>query len=141
MGAAYAEVSDILALGRSLTNQQQEAAEVLLMQASAKLRLTAHKYGRDIDAMIADPVSGEDYALDVKSVIVQAVIRALDSVESSAVVSQSSETLGPYSYNFSYLNAGQQLYFLRNELKELGLMRQVFGWLDLYGKGDDRCEN
>ena len=141
MGTVYAEVSDITALGRSLTNQQQEAAEVLLAQASAKLRLTAKKYGKSIDAMIEDPECGEDYALSVKSVVVQAVCRALDSVDSGAAVTQSSETLGPYSYNFSYLNAGQQLYFLRNELKELGLMRQVFGWLDLYGQGGDNGDN
>lgn len=133
MSEPYATAADILAIGRSLTSQQQENAEVLITQASAKLRLTAKKYNKDIDAMIADPVSGQDYALAVKSVIVQAVCRALDSVESSAAVSQSSETLGPYSYNFSYLNAGQSLYFLRNELKDLGLVKQWYGPIDLYG--------
>lgn len=140
MSEPYATAADILAIGRSLTSQQQENAEVLITQASAKLRLTAKKYGKNIDAMIADPECGEDYALSVKSVVVQAVCRALDSVDCGAAVTQSSETLGPYSYNFSYLNAGQQLYFLRNELKELGLMRQVFGWLDLYGQGGDGDE-
>lgn len=132
MSEPYATAADILAIGRSLTSQQQENAEVLITQASAKLRLTAKKYNKDIDAMIADLVSGQDYALAVKSVIVQAVCRALDSVESSAAVSQSSETLGPYSYNFSYLNAGQSLYFLRNELKDLGLVKQWYGPIDLY---------
>ena len=134
MGAVYATVSDITALGRSLTNQQQEAAEVLLAQASAKLRITAHKYGKDIDRMIADPVTGEDFALAVKSVVVQAVCRALDSVNSNAVASQGTESIGAYSLTMSYLNAGQSLYFLRNELKELGLMQQLFGFLDLYGR-------
>lgn len=132
MGAVYASVEDITALGRSLTNQQSEAADVLLEQASAKLRLTAQKYGKDIDAMIADPVSGEDYALAVKSVIVQAVCRALDSVNNSAAVSQGTESIGAYSLTMSYLNAGQSLYFLRNELKDLGLMRQRFGFMNLY---------
>ena len=46
MGAVYASVEDITALGRSLTNQQSEAADVLLEQASAKLRLFAQKYGK-----------------------------------------------------------------------------------------------
>ncbi|MCR4759843.1 MAG: phage Gp19/Gp15/Gp42 family protein [Oscillospiraceae bacterium] len=137
MSEPYATAADILAIGRSLTSQKQENAEVLITQASAKLRLTAKKYNKDIDAMIADPVSGQDYALAVKSVIVQAVCRALDSVESSAAVSQSSETLGPYSYNFSYLNAGQSLYFLRNELKDLGLVKQWYGPIDLYCGGGD----
>lgn len=134
MGAVYASVSDIIALGKSLTSQQQETAEVLLAQASAKLRLIAQKYRKDIDAMIADPVTGEDYALAVKSVVVQAVCRALDSVESNAAVSQGTESIGAYSLTMSYLNAGQSLYFLRNELKDLGLMQQRFGFLNLYGE-------
>ena len=133
MGAVYATVSDITALGRSLTNQQEEAAEALFEQASAKLRLFAQRYGKNIDAMIADPVTGEDFALAVKSAVVQAVCRALDSVESNTVASQGTESIGAYSLTMSYLNAGQSLYFLRNELKDLGLMQQRFGLLDMYG--------
>lgn len=132
MSEPYATAADILAIGRSLTSQQQENAEVLIGQASAKLRLAAQKYGKDVDAMIADPVSGEDYALAVKSVIVQAVCRALDSVNNSAAVSQGTESIGAYSLTMSYLNAGQSLYFLRNELKDLGFMRQRFGFMNLY---------
>lgn len=132
MSEPYATAADIIAIGRSLTSQQQENAEVLIDQASAKLRLAAQKYGKDIDAMIADPVSGGDYALAVKSVIVQAVCRALDSVNNSATVSQGTESIGAYSLTMSYLNAGQSLYFLRNELKDLGLMRQRFGFMNLY---------
>lgn len=132
MGTVYAKVSDITALGRSLTNQQQETAEVLIAEASAKLRLMAQKYKKNIDELIADPVSGEDYALAVKSVVVQAVCRALDSVNSNTVASQGTESIGAYSLTMSYLNAGQSLYFLRNELKDLGLMQQRFGWLDMY---------
>lgn len=131
-GAVYASVEDITALGRSLTNQQSEAAEVLLAQASAKLRLMAQKYKKNIDELIADPVTGGDYALAVKSVVVQAVCRALDSVNSNTVASQGTESIGAYSLTMSYLNAGQSLYFLRNELKDLGLMQQRFGWLDIY---------
>lgn len=132
MGAVYASVEDITALGRSLTNQQSEAADVLLEQASAKLRLMAQKYKKNIDELIADPVTGEDYALAVKSAVVQAVCRALDSVSSNAAVSQGTESIGAYSLTMNYLNAGQSLYFLRNELKDLGLMQQRFGWLDMY---------
>lgn len=133
MGAVYASVEDITALGRSLTNQQSEAADVLLEQASAKLRLFAQKYGKNIDDMIADTVTGADFALAVKSAVVQAVCRALDSVDSNAVASQGTESIGAYSLTMSYLNAGQSLYFLRNELKDLGLMQQRYGLLDMYG--------
>ena len=137
MGTVYAKVSDITALGRSLTNQQQEAAEVLIAEASAKLRLMAQKYKKNIDELIADPVSGEDYALAVKSVVVQAVCRALDAINDSGAVSSASESLGPYSYTFQYANAGQLLYFLRNELKDLGLMQQRYGFLNLYDQEGD----
>lgn len=132
MGTAYASVDDITVLGRSLTNQQQEAAEVLLTQASAKLRLTAKKYGKDIDSMINNPATGADYALAVKSAVVQAVCRALDSVSSLSTATQGTESIGAYSLTMSYLNAGQSLYFLRNELKDLGLLQQRYGLLDLY---------
>lgn len=137
MGAVYATVSDITALGRSLTNQQQEAAEVLIAEASAKLRLMAQKYKKNIDELIADPITGEDYALAVKSVVVQAVCRALDAINDSGAVSSASESLGPYSYTFQYANAGQLLYFLRNELKDLGLMQQRYGFLNLYEQDGD----
>lgn len=132
MGAAYGTAADIRAIGYPLSAAQESAAATLLTQASAKLRLTAHKYGKDIDRMIADPVTGEDYALAVKSVVVQAVCRALDSVENNTVASQGTESIGAYSLTMSYLNAGQSLYFLRNELKDLGLMQQFFGALELY---------
>lgn len=136
MGAVYATVEDIKAVGRTLTNQQEETAEVLLEQASAKLRLTAKKYGRDLDGMIADPVTGEDTGLAVKTVIVQAVCRALDSAESSTIATQGSQTLGAYSVQQTYFNPGQSLYFLRNELKDIGLMQQRYGLLDVYGGGE-----
>lgn len=134
MGNVYASVGDIRAIGRTLTAQQQEAAEALLPQASAKLRVTARRYGRDIDAMIADETIGEDFALAVKSVIVNAVCRALDSVQSNTAVKQGTESIGAYSITQIYANAGQLLSFLNNELRDLGLKRQKVGWLNMYGE-------
>ena len=136
MSEPYATAADILALGIQLNQQQSETAEVLISQASAKLRVTARKYGRDIDRMIADADTGADFALAVKSVIVQSVCRALNSLaENAAAVSNETQSALGYSATVTYLNAGQQLYFLRNELKELGLMRQTWGALEVYGSG------
>lgn len=129
----YAQVSDITAIGRTLSTQQEQAAEVLLTQASAMLRLEARSYGKDIDAMIADQETGEDFALAVKMVVVQAVCRALDAAEQGAAVQSASESLGPYQYNFTYLNAGQFLYYKKSEMQQLGIARQSVGWADLYG--------
>ena len=130
----YCTVSDILAI-KPLTASQQGQAEVLITQASAQLRTIARGYGKDIDAMIADPVTGADYALVVKTVVVNTVCRALDSVASetnSQLVSSTSETLGPYSYTYHYLNAGAALYFTNNDLSLLNLNTQSYGWLNMY---------
>ena len=130
MGKAYASVEDITALGISLTATQRDAAEILLSTASSKLRLIANKYGINLDAAVSED---DDYNAAVKSIVVQSVTRALNSIsDASPAASQGSETNGNYSVSMTYLNAGQSLYFLRNELKELGLKRQVYGALELY---------
>lgn len=135
MGTVYAQASDILALGVPLTSQQQESAEVLLSQASAKLRLTAKKYGKDVDAMIqADADCGEV----AKSIVVQAVSRALNSIADNApAVQQASQSGLGYSASVTFVNAGQSLYFLRSELKDLGLMRQTYGAMEVYRSESD----
>lgn len=135
--AVYAQVSDIIALGRELSNAEQATAEVLLEQASAKLRMTARQYGCNIDEMIADKDTGADFALVVKSVVVQSVLRALDSsADTNPPAVQASQAALGYSVSMTYLNSGQALYFLKNELKELGLLRQHCGVLEVYD-----CEN
>lgn len=132
-GAVYATVSDILAAGHTLTAAQQTAAGNILPVASAELRLTARRYGHDIDAMIADTVTGADFALAVKSVIIDAVCRGIDAAESVQTVEQASETLGAYTYNYRYQNAGESLYFKKSELERLGLLRQTVSFQDLWG--------
>lgn len=134
MGAVYATVSDIQAIGKSLTAQQMESAEILLTQASAKLRTIAKKYSKSIDSMIEED---EDFGLTVKAVVIQAVCRALDAVSQSSTVSQGTETIGAYSLTTTYLNGGQSLYFLKNELKDLGLIRQRYGAIEIYDVGGD----
>lgn len=134
----YAEISDITALGKDLTAQEKEAAEILLDTASSKLRITAHKYGKDIDEMIEDEKMGDDYALVVKNVVIQAVLRALTSISDTLpAITQGSQSALGYSVSMTYLNAGQSLYFLRNELKGLGLLRQTFGAMEVYDNDAD----
>lgn len=133
MNAIYATVQDISALIRPLTAAESEQAENLLPIASAKLRIEASKHGADIDSMIAE---SEDYALAVKEIVCKAAVRAIDSSSSSSIggiASQESQSALGYTASITYVNAGQQLYYLRNELKELGILRQRYGVLDLYG--------
>lgn len=140
MGTVYATVEDIRASGYPLSASQEAAANTLLEQASAKLRTQARGIGKDIDAMIADETTGEDFGIAVKSVVVQAVRRGLDSGANAGAgtITQGSQTLGAYSVQQTFFNPGQSLYFLRNELKDLGLYRsQAFGALELYGTEED----
>ena len=84
--------------------------------------------------MIADD---PDYGTAVKSVVVQAVIRALNSVsDNSPPAVQSSQAAMGYSVSMTWLASGQALYYLKNELKDLGLLRQRFGALEVYDLGD-----
>lgn len=132
MAANYATVSDIIALGKNLTAEEQTSAEILIQTASSKIRIIARKYGIDIDKNISDTTTGEDLSVAVKNAVVQSVIRAIDSLSStSSAVSQNSETNGAYNISMTYLNAGQSLYFLNNELKDLGIIRQRYGAIDL----------
>lgn len=133
MGAVYATIADVELL-RPLTLQEQEQTPVLLGNASAKLRLLAKKYGRDLDELIAED---EDYGTAVKAVVVQAVIRALNSItDNTPPAVQSSQAAMGYSLSMTWLNSGQSLYFLKNELKDLGLMRQRFSVMEVYGLGN-----
>lgn len=137
MAATYATIEDIRAAGYPLSAAQETAANTLLEQASAKLRTQARSVGKDIDALIADPVTGEDFGLAVKSVVVQAVCRGLDSAGGGGSITRGSQSLGSYSVQQTFFNPGQSLYFMRNELKDLGLYRsQVFGAIDVYESGD-----
>ena len=133
MGAVYASVADV-ALLRPLTAQEQGQAESLLASASAKLRLTAKGYGYDLDGLIS---ADEDYGMVVRAVVVQAVIRALNSVtDNTPPAVQSSQAAMGYSLSMTWLASGQTLYFLRNELDELGFLWQRYGALEVYGFGD-----
>lgn len=134
MGAVYATVQDVSELARTLTTAEQDKAEKFLDIASAKLRVIAGKYGCDIDSMIS---SNEDYRPIVKEIVVKAVIRAINASESGsgAPASQSTESALGYSQTLTYLNAGQSLYFLKNELKELGIIRQRYGVMEVFDIG------
>lgn len=135
----YAAVSDITALGHSLSAAQQEAAERLIEYASARLRVIARKVGKNIDALIADEDTGKDYALAVKYAVVQVVSRALDSMDAgTGALTQGSQTLGAYSVQMTYYNPGQICYFTRNELRELGLYHaQTYGAVELWASKEE----
>lgn len=133
----YATIQDIVTIARPLAPTEQDKAQALLDMACAKLRVQAKKYGKNLDSMIEqDP----DLLLVAKEIVIKAVVRALDSSADTAAgtaISGGSQSALGYSATFTYLNAGQSLYFLRNELKELGILRQTFGALEVFGNDSD----
>lgn len=136
MSTVYADTEDVITLGRQLTPEETGKVPQLLEIASALLRQEAKKRGHDLDDMIAeDP----DKGLIAKILTVNSVVRSLNaSGESSspAVVQGSQSGLG-YSASYTYLNAGQDIYYLRNELKEIGILRQKCGVLEVYASAND----
>jgi hypothetical protein len=136
MGAVYATVNDVLTLGRTLTAEEQQKVPQLLEIASALLRKEAKTRRYDLDQMIADD---PDIGQIAKILTVNAVVRSLNAAgDSSPAAVQGSQSALGYSVSYTYLNAGQDVYFLKNELKELGIMRQRYGVLEVYDYGDPR---
>ena len=134
MGAVYATVADIQQL-RPLSEQEQQQAGVLLQYASDRLRVIGTKYGVDIDAQTAeDP----DYGSAVKFTVMNTVMNALGRLSaagSDPAASQATQSALGYSVTLTYTNAGSVLWFGKNDLKDLGLLRQRYGALDIYGNG------
>ena len=134
MGAVYATVADIQQL-RPLSEQEQQQAGVLLQYASDRLRMIGTKYGVDIDAQISeDP----DYGSAVKFTVMNTVMNALGRLSaagSDPAASQATQSALGYSVTLTYTNAGSVLWFGKNDLKDLGLLRQRYGALDIYGNG------
>lgn len=136
MGAVYATTDDVITLGRTLTNEEAEKVPTLLEITSALLRTECSKRGYDLGQMITDD---PDKGLIAKILTVNAVIRSLNAASNNApAATQGSQSALGYSVSYTYLNAGQDVYFLRNELKELGIMRQKCGILEVYDYGDTR---
>lgn len=134
MGAVYATVADIQQL-RPLSEQEQQQAGVLLQYASDRLRVIGTKYGVDIDAQTAeDP----DYGSAVKFTVMNTVMNALGRLSaagSDPAASQATQSALGYSVTLTYTNAGSVLWFGKSDLKDLGLLRQRYGALDIYGNG------
>lgn len=135
MGAVYATVDDIKAL-RPLTAQEEQQAGVLIQYASDRLRIIAANYGKDLDSMVEDD---DSYASVVRYAVVQAVMNALgrlaETTNGANGASQATQSALGYSMTFTYANAGSFLWFGKAELKNLGLARQSYGALDIYGMG------
>lgn len=132
MANNLASVNDVNTIWKHLSNAEQGQVEALLPVVSDSLRQEAKRVGKDLDEMIA---KGEILPNVVKSVVVDVVSRYLDQLSSdnASTLSQESQSALGYSWSGTYVNTGGGMSILKKDLKRLGLTRQRFGMVDLYG--------
>lgn len=132
MANNLASVNDVNSLWKPLSHAEQEQVEALLPVVSDSLRQEAKRVGKDLDEMI---VKGEILPNVVKSVVVDIISRYLDQLSSdnASTLSQESQSALGYSWSGTYVNTGGGMSILKKDLKRLGLTRQRFGMVDLYG--------
>ena len=130
MSTNYATVADVSALWRTITEDETERTENLLTVISASLREEAKKVGKDLDAMIAaDP----DLGIVAKSVTVDVVARTLMTGTENEPMTQFSQSAMGYSVSGTFLVPGGGLFIKNSELERLGLRRQRYGAMEVYG--------
>lgn len=126
----FATVGDLESLWRSLKFDESKRAEALLGVVSDSLRVEAKKVGKDLDKMVQESPS---YANVVKSVTVDVVARTLMTSTDQEPMTQMTESALGYSFSGSYLVPGGGLFIKDSELKRLGLKKQRYGVIELYG--------
>ena len=109
-----ASVNDVNSLWKPLSHAEQEQVEALLPVVSDSLRQEAKRVGKNLDKMITE---GDVLPNVVKSVVVDIISRYLEQLSSDNASTLSQESMS----------------ILKKDLKRLGLTRQRFGMVDLYG--------
>ena len=130
MAEKYASLSDITTLWRVMSAEEEERAEALLPLVCASLRAEANKVGKDLDQMIQE---NEDLAEVAKSVTVDVVARTLTTATNQEPMTQMSQSALGYAMSGTFLVPGGGLFIKKSELARLGLRRQRYGVMTLYG--------
>lgn len=90
--------------------------DALLAKASRLLRAECARYGRDIDAEVADGTTDPDLVADI---VCQMVEEA--GQQPTIGVSAVTQTAGPFTQQLSYANPAGRLYLGRDARRLLGL--------------------
>ena len=112
---------------------EEERAANLLPAISDVLRSEAERRGYDLDSMIEESAS---YETVVKTTTVDICVRALrqDTSATGEPMAQESQSALGYSWSGTYaIPGGSNLPIMRNDLKRLGITKQRWGALDIYG--------
>ena len=128
--SSFAKISDVETLWRYLKQDETDRASFLLDVVSDSLRVEAEKVGKDLDAMVLNSAA---YNNVVKSVTVDIVARTLMTSTDQEPMTQFNKTALGYSASGSFLVPGGGLFIKKSELARLGLRRQRYGVINLYG--------
>ena len=114
-----------------LSDTEKERVETLLEYASALLRAEASNRGFNLDFIISRDGAKKTVA---KMVVLASVKRAMHTNEvTEAPLEQFSQSAMGYTVSGTYLNPGDDIYFLNNELKRLGIAKKSQGFfIDLW---------
>ncbi|ABA46122.1 TPA: phage Gp19/Gp15/Gp42 family protein [Streptococcus agalactiae] len=127
----FATTDDVILLWRQLSVDEIKRAEALLETVSDTLRLEASKVGKNLDEMILETPY---FATVLKSVTVDIVARTLMTATQGEPMSQESQSALGYTWSGTYLVPGGGLFIKDSELKRLGLKKQRYGGIELYGE-------
>lgn len=127
----FATTDDVILLWRQLSVDEIKRAEALLETVSDTLRLEASKVGKNLDEMILETPY---FATVLKSVTVDIVARTLMTATQGEPMSQESQSALGYTWSGTYLVSGGGLFIKDSELKRLGLKKQRYGGIELYGE-------
>ncbi|HEP1456174.1 TPA: phage Gp19/Gp15/Gp42 family protein [Streptococcus pyogenes] len=127
----FATTDDVILLWRPLSVDELKRANALLKVVSDTLRMEADKVGKDLDKTMVD----KPYFVNViKLVTVDIVARTLMTSTQGEPMSQESQSALGYTWSGTYLVPGGGLFIKDNELKRLGLKKQRYGGIELYGE-------
>ena len=114
-----------------LSDTDKKRVETLLMYASSLLRVEASNRGYNLDIII---LKDEAKKYVAKIVVLASVKRAMHTNEvMEAPLEQFSQSAMGYTVSGTYLNPGDDIYFLNNELKRLGIAKKSQGFfIDLW---------
>lgn len=127
----YASVEDYEKVyNTALNNEQHKRLLMLIELASSLLREEANKRNMNLGAVIS---SSDDKANVAKMVVLARVHRVMSKDDDQDMpLEQFSQSALGYTFSGTYVNPGDDLYYLRNELKRMGIIKQRYGAMEIY---------
>lgn len=127
----YASVEDYEKVYNTAMNNDQHKRLLMLIElASSLLREEANKRNMNLSAVIS---SSDDKANVAKMVVLACVHRVMSKDDDQDMpLEQFSQSALGYTFSGTYVNPGDDLYYLRNELKRMGIIKQRYGAMEIY---------